>query len=92
MLTFFRCYLFNYLFILAVCGLHLTVNSLYLPSHSLVFIVGLDIDTPTSWRVLFTWFTVVKGFDFNMQMNLQSSSVAVLGWPVLPTWTAPLIA
>ncbi|XP_072285345.1 ubiquitin-conjugating enzyme E2 A isoform X2 [Pyxicephalus adspersus] len=24
--------------------------------------VDLDIDTPTSWRVLFTWLAVVKGF------------------------------
>lgn len=36
-------------------GLQIAVNPLYLLSWSLLFMVDLDIDTPSSWRVLFTW-------------------------------------
>lgn len=30
--------------------------------------VDFEIDTPTCWRVLFTWFIVVMGFLFTMEM------------------------
>uniref|UniRef100_A0A3P9LJ69 APC membrane recruitment protein 1 n=1 Tax=Oryzias latipes TaxID=8090 RepID=A0A3P9LJ69_ORYLA len=39
--------------------------------------VDLDIDTPTSWRVLFTWLAVVNGFLFPMEMILPSSTTVV---------------
>ncbi|XP_060799272.1 rhomboid-related protein 4 isoform X2 [Neoarius graeffei] len=37
----------------------------------------LDIDTPTSWGVLFTWLAVVKGFLFTMEIILRSSTTVV---------------
>uniref|UniRef100_A0A8C8E372 MutS homolog 3 (E. coli) n=1 Tax=Oryzias sinensis TaxID=183150 RepID=A0A8C8E372_9TELE len=45
---------------------------------------NLDIDTPTSWRMLFTWLAVVNGFLFTMEMILRSSTtVAFRGRPGL---------
>ena len=39
--------------------------------------VDLDIDTPTSWRVLFTRLAVVNGILFTMEMILRSSNTVV---------------
>ncbi|CAJ0942435.1 unnamed protein product [Ranitomeya imitator] len=35
---------------------------------------NVDIDTPTSWRVLVTWLAVVKEFLFTMEITLRSST------------------
>ncbi len=39
--------------------------------YSLLLIVDFDSDTPTSWRVFFSWLDVVKGFFFNMERILH---------------------
>ncbi len=58
--------------------LHLVVNPLYLLLWSLLLIVDFDIDTPTSWRVFFSWLDVVKGFFFTMERIFRSSTTVVL--------------
>ncbi|MEE6520268.1 hypothetical protein FKM82_018107 [Ascaphus truei] len=58
-------------------GLQLVVNPLYLLSWSLLFMVDLDNDMPTSWRVFFTCLDVVKGFFFTMGRILRSSTTVV---------------
>ncbi len=58
--------------------LHLVVNPLYLLWWSLLLIVDFDSDTSTSWRVLFSWLDVVKGFFFTMERNLRSSPTIFL--------------
>ena len=67
---FFRCFLAKsnlaFLFLRLMNGLHLVVNPLYLFMWSLPFMVHLDNDMPTSWRLFFTWLDVVKGFFFTM--------------------------
>jgi len=80
-LAFFRCFLAKsnpaFLFLRLMSGLHLAVNPLYLLSWGLLFMVDLNIDTPASWRVLFTWLAVVKEFVFTMEMILRSSATVV---------------
>lgn len=57
--------------ILEACHLHLAVNPLHLLSCCLLSVVDLDMDMPTSFRVV-TWLAVVKGFLFTMQILLSS--------------------
>ena len=66
-----------FLFLRLMSSLHLAVSPLYLLSWSLLFMVDWDIDTRTSWRVLFTWLAVVKGFLFTMEMIMRSSTTVV---------------
>ncbi len=54
------------------------VNPLFLLWWSLILIVDFDIDTPTSWRVFFSWLDVVKCFFFTMERVLRSSTTVVL--------------
>lgn len=44
---------------------------------SFVFMVDLETDTPTSWRVFFTWVNVVQGFFFTTERILQSFTTVV---------------
>lgn len=60
-------------------------NPLYLPSYSLLFMVDFEIDTPACWRVLFTWFTVVMGFLFTMEMI--HVAISLIGCSVQFCWT-----
>ncbi|XP_060760411.1 ADP-ribosylation factor-binding protein GGA3 isoform X2 [Neoarius graeffei] len=52
-----------------------SLSNLHVPLDSIK--TNLDIDTPTSWRVLFTWLAVVKGFLFAMEIILRSSTTVV---------------
>ncbi len=58
--------------------LYLWLNPLFLLWWSLILIVDFDIDTPTSWRVFFSWLDVVKCFFFTMERVLRSSTTVVL--------------
>ncbi len=58
--------------------MHLVVKPLYLLLWSLLLIVDFDSDTPTSWRVFFSWLDVVKGFFFTMKRIFRSSTTVVL--------------
>ncbi len=70
--------------------LHLVVNPLYLLWWSLLLIVDFDSDTSTSWRVLFSWLDVVKGFFFTMERNLRSSPHYFPLWTSRPFYVAEL--
>ena len=78
---FFRCCLANsnlvFLFLRLTNGLHLVVDPLYSLWWSLLLIVDFDTHTPTSWRVLLIWPTVVKGFFFTREIILRSSTTVV---------------
>lgn len=56
-----------FLFLRLMSDLHLAVIPLSSLSCSLLFLVDLDSDTPTSWRVLLPWLSVVKGFLFTVE-------------------------
>ncbi|KAM9324233.1 A disintegrin and metalloproteinase with thrombospondin motifs 13 [Gastrophryne carolinensis] len=49
----------------------------YLLSYSLLFMVDLDIHTPTSCRVLFTWLAAMRRFLFSTEIILRSSTTVV---------------
>ena len=65
-----------FLFLRLMSGLHCAVNPLYSLPCSLVFMIDLDIDMPTSLRV-FTCLAVVKGFLFTREMIVRSSTTVV---------------
>ncbi len=54
------CYVFFFCQSLIWPCLHLDVNPLYLLLWHLLLIVEFDSDTPTSWRLFFTWLDVVN--------------------------------
>ncbi len=58
--------------------MHLAVYPLYLLSWRLVLIEDFVSNTPTSWRVFFSWLDVVKGFFFTIGRILRSSTTVVL--------------
>lgn len=66
-----------FLFSRRMSGLHHAVNPLYLLLCSFLFMVALNIDTPTSWRMLFAWLVVVKGFLLTMEIILRSFTTVV---------------
>ena len=94
--AFFRCCLANsnlvFLLLRLTNGLHLVVNPLYSLWWSLLLIVDFETQTPTSWRVLLIWPTVVKGFFFTRERILLSSTIVVFhGLPGLLVLLSSLV-